>query len=677
MTIKIIYCGQFTDSSGYGSAARGYLKALHTSGVDVDLKVHNVAFEGSSKISKENSELISKYSFSNPSDLKDWIRDSNYVLIWHLPAPSFFVHMERHKEVARLTDVLVRRAKRIINLAAWEYDVLPLEWKKVWRELCFDSTITPSRWNQEVFQKADPHKNHYLIPHVIKEYNNNPKKPNNISEQMLEDKFVIFTMSQWGFRKGFDLLIRAYSAEFKNQQDVALVMKTYGHYVGNVYPLEEKAQNEKIVKEIGNFKNSVILEGYKNSTCPIYFVPGVLPFENISWLHEKSSVFALSTRGEGFGLTIAEALMHERPVIVPDQGGHIDYISQDAAFFVDGHWTPSIGDLMHTCDTYWYEPNIRSLRIQLRKAYNMWKKDPNSLKEMGQKGKNYILSEQYSYEDVGNRLYNVLANESKNLVEEKNTDIRKISSNLKWKLQREKDLDSKINCLKDSYKNRECVILNCGPSLGDIDKDKLREYCKDKVVLAVKQSYNYLPEVVDFHFWNCSNLPSPSANGSHYPYWHKEPIVVCSSNYNLGMRWDASKQKHDVFFKIPIRTEINNEFVTVTNKFEDYLMENQLTRPCGPGIMMETVLYTAIQLGVSKITAIGWDINNAEKLEDHKHFYGETKNLYNRGDILDWEVEANQKASEHFYKWLQEKDIELVLASDKSSLYNGIPRINL
>jgi hypothetical protein len=106
-------------------------------------------------------------------------------------------------------------------------------------------------------------------------------------------------------------------------------------------------------------------------------------------------------------------------------------------------------------------------------------------------------------------------------------------------------------------------------------------------------------------------------------------------------------------------------------------MENQLTRPCGPGIMMETVLYTAIHLGVSRITAIGWDINNAKKLEDHKHFYGETKSLYNRGDILDWEVEANQKASEHFYKWLQEKDIELVLASNKSSLYNGIPRINL
>ena len=93
-----------------------------------------------------------------------------------------------------------------------------------------------------------------------------------------------------------------------------MVLKTYGHYVGNVYPLEEKRQNEAIIQEIGNYKNSVVLEGYRNPTTPIYFIPSMLPFENISWLHEKSSLFALTTRGEGFGLTIAEALTHKRPV---------------------------------------------------------------------------------------------------------------------------------------------------------------------------------------------------------------------------------------------------------------------------------------------------------------------------------------------------------------------------
>ena len=677
MTLKIIYCAQFTDSSGYGSAARGYLKALDETNLDFDLKVHNVAFEGASKISKNQKDLIIKYSFNESSEVKEWLGTKDYILIWHLPAPSFYVHLERHKEVSNLTNILVRNAKRIVNLGAWEYDKLPLEWQKVWRELNIDSTITPSRWNQKVFCQTDNDKNHYLIPHVIKDYDNSSVKPKNINEKMLKDKFVVFTMSQWGFRKGFDLLIKAYCAEFKEQQDVALVMKTYGHYVGNVYPLEEKAQNESIIKEIGNFKNSVVLEGYKNPTAPIYFIPSVLPFENISWLHENSSVFALSTRGEGFGLTIAEALMHERPVIVPNEGGHVDYISPEAAFFVEGHWTPSFGDIMHTCDTSWYEPNIKSIREQLRKAYNMWKNDPESLKDMGKKGRDYIVSGQYSHEDIGKRLFNALTNENKHAVEDKFNNVRKKSNDLKSTISNERDVLKKVQILKDRFKGKECVILTCGPSLKDFNKEKLKEYCKDKVVLAVKQAYDYVPEIVDIHLWNCSNLPAPAANGAYYPYWEKEPIVICSSNYDLGMRWDATKQKHDIFFKIPIRTEINNEFVTKTKRFEDYLFDKQLTRPCGPGIMLETVIYTAVHLGVNKITAIGWDINNAQTEDEHKHFFGNTNKLFNKGDLLDWEIEANQKASRDLYNWLKEKNIELVLASDKSSLYNGIPRVTL
>lgn len=675
--MRVVYCGQFTDSSGYGSAARGYLSALDVTNNDIDLKIHNVAFEGSVKISQSNIELIKKYAFQDQNELKSWINDGDYLLVWHLPSPSFYVHLDRHKELSPTTDLLMRSAKRIINLAAWEFDKLPLEWKKVWRELDFDTTITPCRWNQDVFSKAGPELNHYLIPHVIKDYDTNPQKPKNINEDLLKNKFVIFTMSQWGFRKGFDLLIKAYAAEFKNQQDVALVMKTYGHYVGNVYPLEEKAQNEKIAKKIGNFKNSVILEEYKTSTAPIFFVPGVLPFENISWLHEKSSVFALSTRGEGFGLTIAEAIMHNKPVVVPKEGGHIDYISPEAAFLIDGDWTPSFGDTMLTCDTSWYEPNINSLRKQLRKAYDMWKENPKSLEDMGKKGKEYILSNQYSHKDIGERLYNVFLNENDYTIEDKKSSIRKTTSNFKWLLNKQRDDKSKIDILKDGYKGKECVILTCGPSLNDVEKKKLKEFCKDKVVLAVKQAYDYIPEVVDFHFWNCSNLPSPSINGAYYPYWQKEPIVVSSSNYDLGMRWDATKQKQDIYFKIPIRTEINNEFITKTLKFDDYLLDKQLTRPCGPGIMLETVIYMAVHLGVSKITAVGWDINPAKDEDDHKHFFGETKNLVNRGDLLDWELKANHEASEHLYNWLKNKNIDLVLASNRSSLYNEIPRVTL
>ena len=64
-------------------------------------------------------------------------------------------------------------------------------------------------------------------------------------------------------------------------------------------------------------------------------------------------------------------------------------------------------------------------------------------------------------------------------------------------------------------------------------------------------------------------------------------------------------KKTDIFFKIPIRTEINNEFVSVTKAFDQFIISDNLVRPCGPGIMYETVIYMAMHLGFKKIVAIG------------------------------------------------------------------------
>ena len=126
------------------------------------------------------------------------------------------------------------------------------------------------------------------------------------------------------------------------------------------------------------------------------------------------------------------------------------------------------------------------------------------------------------------------------------------------------------------------------------------------------------------------------------------------------------------------QSEINNEFVTITKKFDDYLLSNSLTRPCGPGIMLETVIFMAVHLGVKKIVGIGWDLTMDKVNEDtYQHFYGNTQNLFNRGDILDWEIEAGRTSSEDVCYWLKDLGIELQLASSTSTLYEGIERIKL
>ena len=238
-------------------------------------------------------------------------------------------------------------------------------------------------------------------------------------------------------------------------------------------------------------------------------------------------------------------------------------------------------------------------------------------------------------------------------------------------------LQQKINELKDKFKGEECYILNCGPSLLEQDPEKLKSFLKNKLTLTVKQSFDLYKEVSDFHFFNCSNLPD--RKGAYEAYYEnsKETITVSSSNYEQYKRWNAF-QTSDIFFKIPVRTEINNEFLVRTGKIEENLLKNKLTRPCGPGIMYETVLFMAIHLGVKSINVLGWDLTMDKVTEDnYKHFYGSTNNLINRGDILSWEIEETRKFSKNFYNWCLQNDISLSLISNQSSLYREIPRKKL
>jgi len=689
--MKIVYCGQFEDASGYGVAARGYLKALdnYLSNWPNDflkkfeLKVHPITFEGTNKNSLEDNDLIDKYRFNSNKEMEEFT-SKPYLLIWHLPAPSLVVHQQRHTGRWPTTEKLIKGAKRLMNLAAWETDGVPMEWLKVYKDFNFSSITVPSKWNQKIFSKAIGERDCYLLPHIIEDPQKQATKTPILDEEKLKDKFVVFSMSQWNHRKGFDKLIQAFCMEFKKQDDVALVIKTYGHFVGNVSPDQEKEQNVQIGKQISNYKNSIHI-GFGNiPSVPIYFVPGVLPFENISWLYEQTDLFALTTRGEGFGLTIAEALMHKKPVLVPKEGGHIDYISKDAAFWTKGYWQPHVGSLNFTCDMKWYEPDIMSVREQLRMAYDLWKHSPRNLSVMGSYGRTHINKNGYDSYSIGEKFYKILDKEFRKVdkppkkvkISSKLSQVKKKTATLKSELAQLGSLQERVDLLKDSYKGEECVILNCGPSLSQYTKDELKEKLSDKLVLAVKQAYDYAPSIVDFHFWNCSNLPYGD-NFIHYPYKTHRPIAVASSNYPEGVRW-SPMQPLDLFFRIPIRTEINNEFLVKTKKFDEYLLEKNLTRPCAPGIMLETVIYTALHLGVSKITTLGWDLNkDAKKLSEHKHFYGETDGLLNRGDILPWEIKANRDISEDLYTWLKDRNVELNIATEGSSLSSKIPRIKL
>jgi len=660
--MRIVYCAQFRDFSGYGIAARGYLKALDSflkkNPNSLNLKVYS-AVVGGGNLSEEEDALIGKYEFKNDEEISQWLKE-DYTFVWHMPPAMVFFSDEKFNPSPNCSPSikkLLKQSRSNINLTVWETTKIPREYVRTHEYHNPDAIITSSKWNQEAFNE---YIECHVVPHLIEE----PKKefdPIKLPYD-LNKTFTIFSSSQWSRRKGFDVLLQAFVAEFGDQNDVRLLLKTY--------PSVEAKNDEVIQSEVRFYRNIIRTSEKVNN---IILMSGFMSKEKINWLYDKCDVFALLTRGEGFSLPIAESLMRSKPVIVPKEGGHIDYIHPDSAFFVDGSWDTCISVVPpYDIDGEWFECSIKDARKRLREAYDCWKM--GNLHKKGKAGRDHILKSGYDLESVGNKLVKTIKE-----VAAKSQEETKLSK-LKRAVASKKSLEEKLEVLRNSYEGETCYILNCGPSLNEMAPNVIREHLKDKLVFAVKQAYNKFADISDFHFFNCANLPSLKKNGyfqEHYKYDDKT-IAIASSNYNMGTRWSAF-QKQDLFFKVPIRTEINNEFVVKTKDFDKYLMSDHAERPCGPGIMYETVIYMALHLGVKKIVALGWDLsyNDPKSYKEYKHFYGGTDKLVNRGDILPWEITATREASEELFKWLKNKGVELELVSNQSTLYEEIPRVKL
>jgi len=666
--MKLVYCGQFLDFTGYGIAARKYLKSIHeylvSSDVDIDFRIYTstVAPLENSKVPQETLEHLELYEFKNNEELSEFISDGDHVCIWHMPTAMVLFADKRFKKTRGYDNSLskiIKSSDKNLHFVVWETDDICKEWQEAIEYINPNKILTACNMNKEVFQKYS--KSVDVIPHPFDLDVDRPVQPiNNMGS--LKDKFVVLSVSQWTKRKGFDKLVAAFLSEFNEQDDIMLVLKTY---------FSSEAKNiEEVSTQILEIKKCVSPRT-KNSN--IVLISDYISKQKLNWLYKNSDAFSLLTRGEGFGLTINEAMLNELPVLVPSEGGHVDYIPQDNPFFVDGVWDTCVYDnFAYEPNSNWFECSVADAKAKLRKAYNMWKQ--NTLKKVGEQNLEHLRSlEHFEYRNVGQSIIDsCVSTDTKQLTKAKHK-----ARELKKKISAKSSLEEKLSILEGSFDNETCYLLNCGPSLNDIDSDELSNFLSDKVVFSVKQAYDKFKDVTDFHFYNCSNLPSPRKKIllQHYTYEDNSPIVVASSNYDLGKRWTPI-QKVDLFFKIPIRTEINNEFVTITKDFGKYKMSETSQRPCGPGIIYETVMYMALHLGFKKIVAIGWDLSQDSPNEkDYEHFYGTTDTLYNRGDILPWEIEVTRNATKELYYWLKENGVELELVSDKSKLYENIPRV--
>ena len=80
------------------------------------------------------------------------------------------------------------------------------------------------------------------------------------------------------------------------------------------------------------------------------------------------------------------------------------------------------------------------------------------------------------------------------------------TSKLRKELLQLEEPEDRLKVLKNQYKDETAYIIAGGPSLKKYDKQFLNEFMADKLCMPIKQSYNLVKDVTDFHLLNFCNF---------------------------------------------------------------------------------------------------------------------------------------------------------------------------
>lgn len=346
MIPKVVWGGPL-DSSGYGTGTRRYLKTL-VGRDDIDLYIKDLSFDREKKyMTEEEANVFMPFMFKET-------RTDECIFICHA-LPEWFP-----------TTIY----KRVIGMTLFETD--RLEAHKVDKCNQTEEVWVGSRFNIDTFTKSGVTKPMYAIPYIVDPPNENiePNRP-----PSSKDMFNFLYIGDLNWRKGWDKLIKAFCNTFSPNDGVCLTMKISG------YP--NRPQADMATQKIIDIKKTT-----KYPNVPVHLIFNPLSDDNMKSLMVGCDAFVLPSRGEGWGLPLAEAMSYGKPTIGTRWSGNLEFMNDSNSFLVniDGLVEVQDEELLRRAGYKGHlisEPNMISLgKALLRVAENS-----DEVKKIAAKGK--------------------------------------------------------------------------------------------------------------------------------------------------------------------------------------------------------------------------------------------------------------------------------------------------
>lgn len=371
--VSVRYCGPFGDYTGYGEANRNAIAALNDAGVKVTTE--RVIYTGSRLEYGDTYELANRLE-GKPLDYR--------IKIIHTPSDGYLRYLEP--------------TKYHIGHLFWETSSLSRTW--VWNCNLMDEIWTGGEYHKECFRKAGVKVPIYVFPQAI-DTNIPIERPFEIPGHK---GYLFYSVFQWIERKNPRGLLEAYWDEFAGNDNVSLLIKTYG------LNMEDKTF-DKIRSEVAKWKKESNVKVFPRTF--LYFE--LISKADMMRLHTTGDCFVSAHRGEGWGIPQVEAMLAGNPIISTNIGGVHEWLEDDKnAYLVD--YLPVKVFNMEFAPWYdkgqiWAEPDKKELMAKMRFAYE----NPDKARDVGRAGQTFV-KEKFSFGVVGEQMKDRLREIQRSLI---------------------------------------------------------------------------------------------------------------------------------------------------------------------------------------------------------------------------------------------------------------------
>jgi glycosyltransferase involved in cell wall biosynthesis len=335
----MIWEGFHYADSGYGEATRQYVFALQDLGVPVTAKVAE---------SPDDRPRLPRATVRRLETLVQRAPQPWEVHVQQMLPPQFGLD---HEAIAN------------VGYTVFEAETIPQRWVQACNRM--DEVWVPSEFCVGTFAASGVRRTKLrVIPHGVEVEHFGPHvEPLAVRS---EKRFTFLSVFDWVWRKGWDLLVRAYYSEFDASEDVRLVIRS-----SRVRPQE---------------LHSFLAREFRPGPRPeLVLLPFAIPREAMPRLYASADAFVVPSRGEGWGLAYGEAMASGLPTIATNWGGQLDFMNSQNAYLIDYERLVPIDEEVRSTlgaeqGLRWVEPSLDHLRWLMRWVFE----HPEEAREKGQ-----------------------------------------------------------------------------------------------------------------------------------------------------------------------------------------------------------------------------------------------------------------------------------------------------